>query len=302
MSLDSTRMRRRLCFEPRIDAPSSPQPDTELSVRAVEPILQTRELSKSFVGLQALQDVSFDVRPGEILGIIGPNGAGKTTCFNLLTGFLAPTGGRIRFKGQDITGRPPERIARLGIARTFQNIRVFGPLSVLENIEAAAQLRIPESLWETILSAPGFLSREARVNARAWELLDQFGLARFADRAAASLPYGQQRRLEIARALATEPSLVLLDEPAAGMNPAESDALHRLILDLRSRFGLTVVLVEHDMRLVMNLCERIIVLNYGKVIAKGSPEAVRADPQVIAAYLGAEGAPAGRQRGVPARE
>ena len=249
-------------------------------------ILQTQGLAKSFLGLQALQDFSVAVKINEILGLIGPNGAGKTTCFNLLTGFLVPTAGQIHFKGEDITGRPPAQIARLGLARTFQNIRVFNSLSVLENVMAAAQLRTHFSLAELLLSAPGFRRKEAQVTVRAYELLDLLGLSEYANRPAASLPYAHQRRLEIARALATEPQLLLLDEPAAGMNPAESDSLHQLILDLRARFQLTILLVEHDMRLVMNLCERIIVLNYGKIIAGGKPEAVRADPQVIAAYLG----------------
>ncbi len=257
-----------------------------MPIDSARPILQAHELSKSFLGVQALQDFSVAVRPGEILGLIGPNGAGKTTCFNLLTGFLVPTAGRIQLEHQDITGLPPARITRLGIARTFQNIRVFGSLSVLENVLAAAQLRTATSLWETLISGPGFRRKEVEVKARAFEYLDLFGLIPFAERPAASLPYAYQRRLEIARALATGPTLLLLDEPAAGMNPAESDALHQLILDLRERFGLTIVLVEHDMRLVMNLCERIIVLNYGRIIAAGKPEAVRADPQVIAAYLG----------------
>ncbi len=253
---------------------------------SLEPILQTQALGKAFLGLQALQDFSIVARPGEILGLIGPNGAGKTTCFNLLTGFLVPTAGRIQFKGREISGLPPAQIARLGIARTFQNIRIFGALSVLENTLSAAQLRTGAALWETLLNTPGFRRKEAEVQSRARELLDLLGLSAFADRPAASLPYGHQRRLEIARALATEPQLLLLDEPAAGMNPAESDALHQLILDLRARFKLTLLLVEHDMRLVMNLCERIVVLNYGQIIAEGKPEAVRADPQVIAAYLG----------------
>ncbi len=254
-------------------------------------ILRTEGLAKSFLGLQALQDFSITVNVNEILGLIGPNGAGKTTCFNLLTGFLIPTAGRIHFKGGDITGRSPAQIARLGLARTFQNIRIFNSLSVLENVMAAAQLRTHFSLVELLLSAPGFRRKEVLVTARAYELLNLLGLTEYANRPAASLPYAHQRRLEIARALATEPQLLLLDEPAAGMNPAESDSLHQLILDLRARFQLTVLLVEHDMRLVMNLCERIIVLNYGKIIAEGRPEAVRADPQVIAAYLGEDHSP-----------
>ena len=251
-----------------------------------ELILKTQGLAKSFLGLQALQDFTIAVNANEILGLIGPNGAGKTTCFNLLTGFLVPTAGRIHFKGGDITGWPPAKIARLGLARTFQNIRVFNSLSVLENVMAAAQLRTHFSLGELFLSTPGFHRKEVQVTDRAYELLELLGLSEYANRAAASLPYAHQRRLEIARALATEPQLLLLDEPAAGMNPAESDSLHQLILNLRARFQLTILLVEHDMRLVMNLCERIIVLNYGKIIAEGRPDAVRADPQVIAAYLG----------------
>jgi branched-chain amino acid transport system ATP-binding protein len=249
-------------------------------------ILQTQELAKSFLGLQALQNFSIAVNINEILGLIGPNGAGKTTSFNLLTGFLVPTAGRILFKGEDITGRPPAQITRLGLARTFQNIRIFHSLSVLENVMAAAQLRTHVSLGELILSAPTFRHKEIQIRARAYDLLNLLNLGDYAHRPAASLPYAHQRRLEIARALATEPQLLLLDEPAAGMNPAESDSLHQLILDLRARFHLTILLVEHDMRLVMNLCERIIVLNYGKIIAEGRPEVVRADPQVIAAYLG----------------
>lgn len=249
-------------------------------------ILKTQGMSKSFLGLKALQDVSITVNANEIIGLIGPNGAGKTTCFNLLTGFLVPTAGRIHFKGEDITGRTPAQIARSGLARTFQNIRVFHSLSVVDNIVTAAQLRTPFSLGETFLSAPGFRHKEERVRARAYELINLLSLSDYADRPAGTLSYAHQRRLEIARALATEPQLLLLDEPAAGMNPAESDSLHQLILDLRTRFHMTILLVEHDMRLVMNLCERIIVLNYGRIIAEGKPQAVRADPQVIAAYLG----------------
>jgi len=251
-----------------------------------QPILQTHELAKSFLGLQALQDFSIIVNANEILGLIGPNGAGKTTCFNLLTGFLVATAGRIYFKGEDITGLPPAQIARLGLARTFQNIRVFNSMSVLENVMAAAQLRTQFSFGELLLSTPGFRDKEAQVRSRARELLDLLSLSEYSSQPAMSLSYAHQRRLEIARALATEPHLLLLDEPAAGMNPAESDSLHQLILDLRARFQLTVLLVEHDMRLVMNLCERIIVLNYGKIIAEGRPDVVRVDPQVIAAYLG----------------
>ena len=252
------------------------------------PILRVRDLGKAFVGLQALRGFTVNVYPHEIIGLIGPNGAGKTTCFNLLTGFLVPTQGAITFKGRDITGWSPAKVARLGVARTFQNIRIFGTLSVLENVLAAAQMHLRESLWETLTSATRFRRKEQDIRAHAWSLLELLDLANYADQPAANLAYGHQRRLEIARALATQPALLLLDEPAAGMNPAESDALHELILELRTSFNLTILLVEHDMRLIMNLCERIVVLNYGDIISQGRPEEVRADPQVIAAYLGVE--------------
>ena len=252
------------------------------------PILSVKDLGKAFVGLQALSGFTVDIYPHEIVGLIGPNGAGKTTCFNLLTGFLVPTQGAITFKGRDITGLPPAKVARLGLARTFQNIRIFGSLSVLDNVLAAAQMHVPVTLWEALTSASGFRHKEQDIRARAWLLLELLDLAAYADQPAASLTYGHQRRLEIARALATQPTVMLLDEPAAGMNPTESDALHELILELRTSFNLTILLVEHDMRLIMNLCERIVVLNYGEIISQGKPEEVRADPQVIAAYLGVE--------------
>jgi branched-chain amino acid transport system ATP-binding protein len=250
------------------------------------PILRAVNLSKSFLGLQALQDFAVEVQRGEILGLIGPNGAGKTTCFNILTGFLRPSSGTITFDGQEITGMSPSRVARLGMARTFQNIRIFGTLTVLENVLSAAQLHTHFSLAETLLSTASYRCKEAEILERSRELLSLMNLERFTDFPASSLPYGSQRRLEIARALATSPKLLLLDEPSAGMNPSESDTLHRLIVDIRDRFDLTVILVEHNMRLVMNLCHRIMVLNYGRTIAAGAPEVVRSDPQVITAYLG----------------
>ncbi len=257
----------------------------DLSTR---PILSAKDLGKTFVGLQALSDFSVDIYPHEIVGLIGPNGAGKTTCFNVLTGFFVPTRGTIAFQDRDITGLSPAKVSRLGLARTFQNIRIFGSLSVQDNVLTAAQMHVGVSLWEALASAPSFRRKEQETYARAESLLKLLDLADYAQQSASSLPYGHQRRLEIARALATQPSMLLLDEPAAGMNPAESDALHQLILDLRARFNLTILLVEHDMRLIMNLCERIVVLNYGRIIAQGKPEEVRADPQVIAAYLGDE--------------
>jgi branched-chain amino acid transport system ATP-binding protein len=250
------------------------------------PILRAVNLSKSFLGLQALQDFTVDVNHGEILGLIGPNGAGKTTCFNVLTGFLRPSAGTIEFEGQDITGQPAAKVARLGMARTFQNIRLFGTLSVLENVRAAAQLHIHFNLAETMLNGGAYRRKEAEILDRSLDLLALMDLEQLADQQANSLPYGAQRRLEIARALGTQPKMLLLDEPAAGMNPTESDTLNELILNIRQRFELAIILVEHDMRLVMNLCDRIVVLNYGKTIASGSREVVRNDPQVIAAYLG----------------
>ncbi len=249
-------------------------------------LLEVEGLAKSFKGLQALQDYHLHLRPSEIVGIIGPNGAGKTTAFNVITGFYRPDAGRVVFDGQDITGWPPEAVARRGLARTFQNIRLFGELTVLENVKAAQQLHMPRSFVSTVLSLPSFLERERELEERSLMLLETFGLAERRDTLARNLPYGDQRRLEIARALATQPRVLLLDEPAAGMNPHETDELHQLILDIREQFALTVVLVEHDMRLVMNLCERIQVLNYGRIIAEGTPEEVRNNPQVVEAYLG----------------
>ncbi len=250
-------------------------------------LLQVRNLSKSFRGLLALQGYDLTLRAGEILGIIGPNGAGKTTLFHLLTGFLTPTTGTIHFRGEDVTSAPPPVIAEMGLTRTFQNIRLFDSLSVLDNVMVAQQLHTSYAFWETIIGWPTFLRKERSVRQEALDLLALMGLADQARRRADELPYGGQRRLEIARALATRPAVLLLDEPAAGMNPHESDQLHQLILDLRREFALTIVLVEHDMRLVMNLCERLQVLNYGEIIAEGLPEDIRRHPRVVESYLGA---------------
>jgi branched-chain amino acid transport system ATP-binding protein len=250
------------------------------------PILKVKDLSKSFLGLQALKDFNLEVQPGEILGLIGPNGSGKTTCFNVLTGFLHPTTGSIEFAGDSLSGLSPARITRLGLARTFQNIRLFRTLTVLENVRSSAQLHTRYSLAEALLGTRAYRKKERAVLARTQELLSLMNLGRFQDQRAGNLPYGSQRRLEIARALATQPKMLLLDEPAAGMNSAESDALNQLILELRERFDLTIILVEHDMRLVMNLCDRVMVLNYGRTLVIGAPEIVRNDPQVITAYLG----------------
>lgn len=249
-------------------------------------LLDVIDLTKTFRGLHALEDVGLYVNPGEILGVIGPNGAGKTTLFNCLTGALAPTRGKIRFQGRDITGMRMPAVTRLGIARTFQNIRLFGALSVLDNVRTAQQLRTRFNPAEIFLDLPSFRRKERQLTEQALAHLDLFGLSEYADRQAATLAYGSQRRLEIARALATSPRLLLLDEPAAGMNVSETDALHQMILEVRRRFDVTIILVEHDMRLVMNMCDRITVLNYGRVLASDTPEAIRRNPAVIESYLG----------------
>jgi branched-chain amino acid transport system ATP-binding protein len=265
-------------------------------VAARTPILQAQDLSKSFRGLQALEGINLSVYPGEIVGVIGPNGAGKTTLFNCLTGFLASTAGRIYFQGRDISGLRPPAIARLGIARTFQNIRLFGAMSVLDNVRVAQQLRTRFSLPEVLTSFPSFRRNERVLTEQSMAHLELFGLDKDWNRQAMNLPYGAQRRLEMARALATRPDVLLLDEPAAGMNATETDALHQLVLELRERFKLSIVLVEHDMRLIMNLCERIIVLNYGRMLAEGKPDDIRQNPDVIASYLGTKTSSAGNRQ------
>jgi branched-chain amino acid transport system ATP-binding protein len=251
-----------------------------------EPLLDVRGLSRSFRGLQALADYDLQLPAGTIHGVIGPNGAGKTTLFNVLSGFLRPSRGSVRFQGSDITGAPAYRAARLGIARTFQNIRLFGDLPVIDNVKVGLHRDLRRSLVGTLLSTPAFRASERELTERAIELLRLFGVDQHRDRLARHLPYGDQRRLEIARAVATKPSMLLLDEPNAGMNPVETQELLRLIRRIRDEQGITVVLVAHDIPLVMNLCDRIQVLNHGRIIAEGPPAAVRSDPEVVAAYLG----------------
>jgi branched-chain amino acid transport system ATP-binding protein len=249
-------------------------------------VLDVRGLTKSFRGHHALTDYELRLDAGTIHGVIGPNGAGKTTLFHLLSGFLRPSAGSIHLDGQDITGSPAYRVSRLGMARTFQNIRLFGDLPVIDNVKVGLQARAGRSLVGTMLATPAFRARERELDDRAIELLRLFGVEQHRDRLARHLPYGDQRRLEIARAVATSPRILLLDEPNAGMNPVETQELLRLIRRIRDEQGITVVLVAHDIPLVMNLCDRIQVLNHGRIIADGVPSAVRADPDVIAAYLG----------------
>ena len=266
--------------------PSSADSRAASPAGAPEALLEVRGLSKSFSGLQALRDYDLRLPAGTIHGVIGPNGAGKTTLFHVLSGFLRPTAGTIRFAGQDITGSAAYRVARLGMARTFQNIRLFGDLPVIDNVKAGLQSHAPRSLVGALLSSPTFRNQERELTERAVELLVLFGLGQHRDRLARHLPYGDQRRLEIARAVATNPRILLLDEPNAGMNPVETQDLLGLIRRLRDEQAITIVLVAHDIPLVMNLCDRIQVLNYGRIIADGDPAAVRSDPDVIAAYLG----------------
>ena len=251
-------------------------------------LLRTENVSEVFGGLKAVTDFNIHLDRGELVGLIGPNGAGKTTAFNMLTGVYQPTTGSITFEGESIVGLKPYQVTQRGIARTFQNIRLFSELTVLENVKIAFHYHVKYGLLESVFRIGRYFKEEEAIEQEAHRLLKIFHLDDKAYEVAKNLPYGAQRRLEIARALAAKPKLLLLDEPAAGMNPQETKELMDMIRWIRHEFGLTILLIEHDMSLVMGICERIYVLEYGEVIAQGTPEEIKSNPEVIRAYLGGE--------------
>lgn len=249
-------------------------------------ILEVCNVTKNFGGVTAIRDTSFQVKAKEIYGLIGPNGAGKTTMFNIITGNYEPTHGDIKFHGQKINGIKPYKIVHRGIARTFQNIRLFNSMTVLDNVLIGFDYQATYSYFETIFRLPRFFKEEKRVRQRAFEIMEVLGIAQYADELATSLSYGSQRKVEIARALAANPQLLLLDEPAAGMNPQETHELAKLFFKIRDQFDITILLIEHDMKFVNHLCDRVMVLDYGKTIFEGKIEDAIKDEEVIKAYLG----------------
>ncbi|MFZ2958157.1 MAG: ABC transporter ATP-binding protein [Candidatus Ozemobacteraceae bacterium] len=257
-----------------------------------EPVLSLTHISQQFGGLKAVQEFNLELRPGELVGIIGPNGAGKTTVFNLITGVYDPTAGDVFLRGKRINGLASHIIAGAGIARTFQNIRLFRSMTVLDNVKTAFHAQVKYSLFDVFLGGIRFLQEEHDLTERAWNLLKRFGLEKRAREGASSLPYGLQRKLEIARALACEPAVLLLDEPAAGMNPGEIDELIELVRRIKSEFKPAILLIEHQMKVVRNLCERVKVLDFGLTIAEGPPREVSRLPRVLEAYLGENDEPA----------
>ena len=249
-------------------------------------ILSVENITMQFGGVVAVNNLSLHIPEGQIVALIGPNGAGKTTAFNMLTGVYRPTDGGIRLDGQNLIGKKPHEICRMGVARTFQNIRLFSELSVLDNVKTGLHNQITYSFAESMFHLGSYRKKEKQMDEKAMELLSVFGLENVADYRAANLPYGKQRKLEIARALATEPKLLLLDEPAAGMNPNETEELMETIEVVRKRFGVTILLIEHDMKLVSGICEYLYVLNFGRLLAEGTPKEVLSNPEVVKAYLG----------------
>lgn len=249
-------------------------------------LLEVKNLGISFGGLRAVDNLNMSIEKGALVGLIGPNGAGKTTAFNLLTGVYMPTDGSILLDGVNLVGKKPAQICQAGVARTFQNIRLFSQMSVLNNVKAALHNEVRYSLFGSIVHTPGYRKKEREMDERAEKILNVFGLDIYKDFLASNLPYGKQRKLEIARALATDPKLLLLDEPAAGMNPNETAELMETIELIREKFGVTILLIEHDMKLVSGICEYLYVLNFGTELAHGKPEDVLNNPQVITAYLG----------------